>query len=593
VRTARNASNRRRFDPASRGRTCHEDKDTFRMTGATSAPAARKPARPRKGKGEGQWALGYREPLNKNEENKKNDDGLNVRARIENVYAHRGFDSIDPADLRGRFRWWGLYTQRKPGIDGGKTATLEPEELDDRYFMMRVRIEGGQLSTEQLRVIAEVSTTYARDTADITDRQNIQLHWIRVEDVPAIWQKLEAVGLYTTEACGDVPRVVIASPVAGIAADEIIDPTPAINDIVEKYIGSTEFSNLPRKFKTALTGHPSHDVVPEVNDIAFVGVVHPEHGPGFDLWVGGGLSTNPMLAQRLGTWIPLEEVHEAWWGVTSIFRDYGYRRLRTRARLKFLVADWGVEKFREVLEEKYLKRKLIDGPAPEVPAVQGDHVGVHKQKDGKFYVGVAPVVGRVSGTTLSKVADVVAAHGSDRIRTTAQQKLLVLDVEESQVDSLVSELDALGFKAKPSAWRRNTMACTGIEFCKLAIVETKAKAAQLIDELEERIPDLDVPITVNVNGCPNSCARIQVADIGLKGQLVMDADGKQVPGYQVHLGGGLGLDAGFGRKLRGHKVTAEALTDYVERITQNYLKERNEGERFAQWVTRADEEALQ
>ena len=308
------------------------------MTAGVTTPA-RKPARPRKGKGEGQWALGYREPLNKNEENKKNDDGLNVRARIENVYAHRGFDSIDPADLRGRFRWWGLYTQRKPGIDGGKTATLEPEELDDRYFMMRVRVEGGQLTTEQLRVIAEVSTEYARDTADITDRQNIQLHWIGIENVPAIWQRLEAVGLYTTEACGDVPRVVIASPVAGIAADEIIDPTPAIDEIVDKYIGSNEFSNLPRKFKTALTGHPSHDVVPEVNDIAFVGVVHPEYGPGFDLWVGGGLSTNPMLAQRLGTWIPLDEVAEAWWGVTSIFRDYGYRRLRTQTQLKFLIAN--------------------------------------------------------------------------------------------------------------------------------------------------------------------------------------------------------------------------------------------------------------
>jgi sulfite reductase (ferredoxin) len=559
------------------------------MTGVT-APARRASARPIRG--EGQWALGYREPLNKNEENKKNDDGLNVRARIENIYAHRGFDSIDPADLRGRFRWWGLYTQRKPGIDGGKTATLEPEELDDRYFMLRVRIEGGQLTTEQLRAIADVSTTFARDTADITDRQNIQLHWIRIEDVPAIWQRLESVGLYTTEACGDVPRVVISSPVAGIAADEIIDPTPAIDDIVEKYIGSAEFSNLPRKFKTALTGHPSHDVVPEVNDIAFVGVVHPEHGPGFDLWVGGGLSTNPMLAQRLGVWVPLEEVHEAWWGVTSIFRDYGYRRLRTRARLKFLVADWGVEKFREVLETKYLKRKLIDGPAPEVPAVQGDHIGVHEQKDGKLYVGVAPVVGRVSGSSLAKVADVVAAHGSDRIRTTAQQKLLVLDVEPAQVDSLVTALGELGFHAKPSPWRRNVMACTGIEFCKLAIVETKASAAGLIAELERRIPELDVPITVNLNGCPNSCARIQVADIGLKGQLVMDAEGNQVEGFQVHLGGGLGLDAGFGRKLRGHKVTTAGLADYVERVTRNYLADRTEGERFAQWAVRADEELL-
>ncbi|ONI73606.1 sulfite reductase [Kribbella sp. ALI-6-A] len=567
------------------------------MTGVTSAPrpdTPRKAARPRKGKGEGQWALGYREPLNKNEENKKNDDGLNVRARIENVYAHGGFDSIDPADLRGRFRWWGLYTQRKPGIDGGKTATLEPEELDDKFFMLRVRIEGGQLTTEQLEVIAEVSTTYARDTADITDRQNIQLHWIRVEDVPAIWQKLEAVGLYTTEACGDVPRVIISSPVAGIAADEIIDPTPAVNEIVEKYIGSTEFSNLPRKFKTAMTGHPSHDVVPEVNDISFVGVVHPEHGPGFDLWVGGGLSTTPMLAQRVGAWIPLDEVHLAWKGVVSIFRDYGYRRLRNRARLKYLVADWGMEKFREVLEsDKYLGRKLIDGPAPEVPAVQGDHIGVHRQKDGRYYVGVAPVVGRVSGAKLAQLAKVVAAHGSNRIRTTAQQKLIVLDVEEAQVESLVAQLADLGFQARPSGWRRNTMACTGIEFCKLAIVETKARAAQLIDDLEDRIPDLDVPITVNLNGCPNSCARIQVADIGLKGQLVMDADGKQVPGYQVHLGGGLGLDAGFGRKLRGHKVTSDGLTDYIERVTQNYLKERSEGERFAQWVVRADEEALQ
>src|SRR5882757_10626151 len=200
------------------------------MTVSTVPASSSSSPRPQRGRaaggrprGEGQWALGHREPLNPNERSKKDDNPLNVRARIESIYAHRGFDSIDPADLRGRFRWWGLYTQRKPGIDGGKTATLEPEELDDRFFMLRIRVEGGQLSTEQLRVIAEISTTYARDTADITDRQNIQLHWIRIEDMPAIWEKLEAVGLYTTEACGDVPRVIISSPVAGIAADEIID----------------------------------------------------------------------------------------------------------------------------------------------------------------------------------------------------------------------------------------------------------------------------------------------------------------------------------------------------------------------------------
>ncbi|MPZ62830.1 MAG: nitrite/sulfite reductase [Propionibacteriales bacterium] len=548
--------------------------------------------RSRQKRGEGQWALGYLEPLNPNEQSKKDDDPLNVRARIENIYAHRGFSSIDPADLRGRFRWYGLYTQRKPGIDGGRTATLEPHELDDEYFMLRIRIDGGQLSIEQLRTIADISTTYARDTADITDRQNIQLHWVRIEDVPEIWNRLEAVGLSTTEACGDSPRVVLGSPVAGISAEEILDGTPAMQEIKRRYIGSPEFSNLPRKYKTAVTGHPALDVEPEINDIAFVGVVHPEHGPGFDVWVGGGLSTNPMLAKRLGAWVPLEEVPDVWWGVTSVFRDYGYRRLRTRARIKFLIADWGPEKFREVLETEYLERRLHDGPAPPATTLPRDHIGVHPQKDGRFYIGAAPTAGRVSGTMLAKLADVVEDHGSQRVRTTPLQKLLVLDVDEDRVESLVTALAGIGLHARPSQWRRATMACTGIEYCKLAIVETKRRAHDLIDELERRIPELDTPITVNLNGCPNSCARIQVADIGLKGQLVMDEHGNQVEGYQVHLGGGLGLDAGFGRKLRGHKVTSAGLDDYVERVVRNYLADRKDGERFPEWAARADEESL-
>ncbi|MDQ1605422.1 MAG: hypothetical protein QOE01_3267 [Actinomycetota bacterium] len=543
-------------------------------------------------KGQGQWALGHLEPLTPNERAKKDDDGLHVRARIENIYAHTGFASIDPADLRSRFRWWGLYTQRRPGIDGGKTAVLEPHELDDEFFMLRIRIDGGQLSTAQLRVIAEVAQDFARDTADVTDRQNIQLHWIRIEDVPEIWRRLEAVGLSTTEACGDTPRVILGSPVAGIASDEIVDGTPAIEAIESRFIGSEEFSNLPRKFKTAISGSPLQDVAHEVNDLSFVGVVHPEHGPGFDVWVGGGLSTNPMLAQRLGVWVGRDEIPEIWAGIVGLFRDYGYRRLRTRARIKFLVADWGVERFREVLETEYLGRTLTDGPAPPVPYGPRDHVGVHRQRDGAYYVGLAPTAGRVSGTLLGRLADIAEQHGSTRVRTTPHQKLLVLDVPADRVDSLVAAADALGLSARPSTFRRNTMACTGLEFCKLAIVETKARAAKLVDELEARLPDFDEPLTVNVNGCPNSCARIQVADIGLKGQIVLDAAGHQVEGFQVHLGGGLGLDAGFGRKLRGHKVTADELPAYVERVVLKYAEERRTGERFAQWVARADEEAL-
>ncbi len=584
--------------------------DVFTSTTALAGPAAdarvqaatagavatahrhRPDAVPGRERGQGQWALGYKEPLNPNERMKKDDDGLHCRERIENVYRYTGFDSIDPSDLRGRFRWWGLYTQRAPGIDGGKTAILEPEQLEDKYFMMRVRIDGGLLTSQALRVVGQISTRYARDTADLTDRQNVQYHWIRIEDVADVWEQLEAVGLSTTEACGDVPRVILGSPLAGIAADEIIDGTPAIDEILHRYIGSPEFSNLPRKFKTAISGSPRQDVAHEINDIAFIGSVHPEHGPGFDVWVGGGLSTNPMLGQRLGTWVPLTEVHEVWAGVVGIFRDYGYRRLRTRARLKFLVADWGIAKFRSVLENDYLKRSLIDGPAPEIFSGARDHVGIHPQRDGNFYVGVKPTVGRVSGTLLTQLADLVEAHGSQRIRTTTDQGLVILDITPERLDSLVAGLAELGLSVTPSTFRRNMMACTGLEFCKLAIVETKARAISLVDELEVRLGDLDVPLTINVNGCPNACARTQVADIGLKGMLVTDHDGHQVEGFQVHLGGGLGLDAGFGKKLRGHKVTSSNLTEFVERIVTNYTKDRTHGERFAQWVARADDEAL-
>jgi sulfite reductase (ferredoxin) len=553
------------------------------------------PARsPRRARGEGQWALGHREPLNVNERTKKDDDPLNVRARIENIYAHRGFSSIDPTDLRGRFRWWGLYTQRKAGIDGGRTAVLEPHELEDEFFMLRVRVDGGQLDLDQLRTIADISRRYARDTADITDRQNIQLHWIRVEDMPEIWRRLDAVGLQTTEACGDCPRVVLGSPVAGVSADEVVDPTAAIDEIVAQWVGNKEFSNLPRKFKSSISWLA--DMPYEVNDISFLGVEHPDYGPGFDLWVGGGLSTNPMLAQRLGVWVPLGELAEVWAGVVGIFRDYGYRRLRHRARLKFLVADWGVERFREVLEKEYLGRSLVDGPAPDLPAKPIDHIGVHRQNDGRFYVGAAPVVGRTSGTQLVQLADIVAAHGSNRVRLTPYQKLLVLDIEEDRTESLVRSLRQIGLDAFPSAWRRGTMACTGIEFCKLAIVETKARGEELVARLEERLRDFDADISIHINGCPNACARTQVADIGLKGQLVVGPDGRQVEGYQVHLGGGLGLaqgqTAGFGRKLRGLKTTAEELPEYVERLATRYLAGRTEGEPFAQWVLRVEEAEL-
>jgi len=524
---------------------------------------------------------------------KKDSDGLDVRQRILDIYAHTGFGGIDAGDLRGRMRWMGLYTQRAQGIPGGKTALLEPEELEDSFFMMRVRTDGGSLTSDQLRTIGGISTEFGRDVADVTDRQNIQYHWIGIEDVPEIWRRLEAVGLTTTEACGDTPRGMLNCPLAGILEDEVIDASDVMAETVAKYVGSSEFSNLPRKWKTSMSGCVDHCTEPEIDDVSFVGVQNGAGEAGYDLWVGGGLSTNPMFAQRIGVFVRPEQVTDVWAACTSIFRDYGYRRQRTRARVKFLIADWGPEKFRQVLQDEYLHQELPDGPAP-APAKhdQRDHVGVARQKDGRNAVGFALRTGRISGSLLTSVADLADQHGAGRTRTTTQQKMVILDVPDEQVEALVEALAEHDLLVRPSAFRRGTMACTGLEFCKLAIVETKQHAQDLYAELEKRLPDFDVPVGINVNGCPNSCARFQTADIGFKGSMVKDANGEMVEGFQVHLGGHLGVEASFGRKFRGHKVTKAETADYCERVLRGFLERRTDGESFAAYVARAEEDWL-
>src|SRR6266550_13532 len=540
-------------------------------------------------RGQGQWALGYREPLNANERAKKDDDPLNVKRRIVDIYAHTGFRGIDPVDLRARFRWYGLYTQRAQGIPGGRTAVLEPEELEDEYFMLRIRIDGGRLTSEQLRTVARISTELGRDVADVTDRQNVQLHWIRIEDVPEIWRQLEAVGLDSTEACGDTPRVILGCPLAGVAADETLDATEALRAVRGRYIGDPAFSNLPRKYKTSISGCGRHCTNHEINDVSFVGVSGPDGTPGFDLWVGGGLSTNPMFAKRLGVFVRPDEVPEVWAGVTATFRDYGYRRSRAHARLKFLLADWGAERFRQVLEKEYLDTPLPDGPPPQPYDGARGHAGLQRQRDGGFAVGLPMRAGRSSGTQLGRIAELADEYGDGRIRTTAQQHVVILGVPADRTDGLVDELSALDLPVHPTPFREGTIACTGIEFCKLAIVETKARGQWLYQELERRLPDFTEPVTVNVNGCPNSCARFQVADIGLKGSVQSGPDGADVEVFQVHLGGHLGAESALGRKFRGLKVTAEDAADYVERVLRGFAERRGTEETFAAYVARAEE----
>ena len=545
-------------------------------------------------KPQGQWLVDGTEPLNDDERIKAEDAGIAVADRVRNIYSKQGFDSIPAEDLAPRFKWIGMYTQRRQDMDGEQTGNLTNAELQDRYFMMRIRLDGGQVTPEQLRVIGGISSEFARGSADFTDRQNIQLHWIRIEDVPEIWDRLATVGLDTFFGCGDVPRVILGSPVAGVSKDEIIDATPAIREITDNWLIRDEFSNLPRKFKTAISGNRRQDVTHEIQDLSFIGSEHPEKGPGFDVWVGGGLSTNPMFAQRLGVWVSRDEIPEVWAGVVRIFRDYGYRKLRNRARLKFLVADWGVEKFRRILEEDYVGHPLTDGPEPEVWPGYRDHVGVHEQKDGKFYVGVKPTVGHTEGDQLQRLADLAEAHGVHNIRTTPDKELIFLDIEGDDVDELTAALEKEGLSAKPSSFRRDIISCTGLEFCKLALVTTKQRAIRLADQLEARLGDLDVPLKISLNGCPNSCARTQVADIGLKGQIVTDENGQRVEGFQVHLGGALGMHPDWGKKLRGHKVTSAGLDDYVVRVVENYKANRNGAdEQFRDWVLRAPEEQLQ
>jgi sulfite reductase (ferredoxin) len=532
---------------------------------------------PRPARAQGQWALGYMEPLTPQEANKRNQDGLDVYDRIIGEYAREGWDAIDPADLSGRFRWYGLYTQR-------------PEE--DKMFMMRVRIPGGQVTADQLDACAEIARRWGEGVMDVTDRQNFQFHNLHIEDIPEAWAMLAAVGMSTLETCGDVTRNVLGCPTAGVDAAEYLDATPYVLAVGERLTGTKEFSNLPRKYKISITGCADRCGHEDINDIG--AVAHRVNGRlGFDVLVGGGLSTTPHMAQSLGALVDPDELVEVCVGITTLFRDYGYRRARNRARLKFLLADWGVEKFREVLEKKYLKRRLVDGPpAPTTTAAHRDHAGIHRQADGRMYLGFPMVAGRTNADQLSGVADVSRKYGKGRVRLTTQQKVVVLDIPEDRVEEAVDDLATLGFQVRSSSFRRSTMACTGIEFCKLAVTETKARAGSLVDELEKRLPDFDDYCRININGCPNACARFQIADMGFMGSVVTIA-GNPVEVYQVYLGGHLGEERHFARIAKGARVRADRMTDYVESLLRLYLDRRLPEQDFSHYLNSLDDPGLQ
>ncbi|HZB45774.1 MAG TPA: nitrite/sulfite reductase [Pyrinomonadaceae bacterium] len=493
-------------------------------------------------------------------------------------YAREGFQSISEDDLDVRLRWYGLYTQR-------------PQE--DGYFMLRVKVPNGTLTSEQLETLGRVSTVYARSTGDVTTRQDIQFHYVRIEDVPAIFEELGRVGLSTSGACGDITRNVTGCPLAGIAADEFIDAEPLALAVHDYFLDNREFSNLPRKFKITISGCSLYCTGHEIADIGLVALRRADGEVVFDLWVGGGLGSKERFADRLGAHVRAHETVEVCAHICALFRDHGNRDSRARARLKFLLGEWGPRRFREELERR-LGRALLDGEAPAVPVTANRaHVGIHPQKQrGLYYAGVATKRGRLPGRDMIAVAELARRHGGGRVRLTTTQNLVVLDVPEAERVALAVALRSLDLQVVASSFRTGTVACTGKQFCKLAVTETKARASELIEHLERALPGFNVPLRISVTGCPNSCAHYQVCDIGFVGDFLSTPTGKR-EAYRVYLGGHLGDGHTFGRELH-KKVPAEEIKHYVERLARTYIERRDgAGDSFQAFIARHTTEELE
>ena len=511
---------------------------------------------------------------------KSRKNGLDVLADIYR-YAELGFDAIEPDDL-ALFRWYGLYTQR--GEASAASGDPGPSEETDGLFMLRVKFPNGIVTAEQLRTIGGLAERYGRGMGDITTRQNIQLHNLAIEDVPVVLDELNAVGLSFTQACGDVWRNIVGCPLTGVDGHELIDSRPLIEALEHEFVGKREYSNLPRKFKVSVSACAHRCAQHEINDIGLV-AVEKEGVIGYDVWVGGGLGASARLGRRLDVFVLPDEALEVCRGITEIFRDEGRRNKRTRARIKFLVDEWGVERFREELVTR-LGHELATSVEPGEPLdPHRDHLGIHPQvQHGLYYVGGTTLRGRFTADQMIGVADIATRYGSGQLRCTNRQNIIVVDVPDEHVDAVAAELADLGLPTEASAFRRGVISCTGMEFCKLAIVETKQRAAELIEHLERRIGDLDGSIRINLNGCPNACAQYQIADIGLQGGIAKTAEGERVQGFILHIGGRLGVEAGFGRRVSSKAIPADDARYVVERIVRAWKGERAPGETFGSWA---------
>jgi sulfite reductase (ferredoxin) len=499
-------------------------------------------------------------------------------------YAREGVASIPDEDLNIRFKHWGIYTQ---GDGAGVRGKAVP------YFMMRLRTPGGALTAVQARTVADLSERFAQSSLDITTRQNFQLHWLRIEDIPTVWEELAQVGMLSMGACGDDTRTTTGCPVAGVEHDEIVDASPLVNEVDRYLNGNLAFANLPRKFKITITGCSHWCTYPEINDVGLT-AVRRGNEVGFHLRVGGGLSTRPHMAVKLNAFIKWEQVLPVAKAVAELFRDSDeLRENRAKARLKFLFLDrgWTAESFLAEVERR-LGFKL-DPAVPETAPedTYRDHVGIHPQKQpGLFYAGFAVPVGRLTPAQLRQVADLANTFGDGSVRLTPMQNVMVLNIPGERLEAFRAAAAGVGIPLEASPFHRGTISCTGSVYCKLAIVETKDFSDRLKANLERRLPNFGDQVKIHVTGCPNSCGQHGIAEIGLQG-VSMKVNGETVDGFDFFLGGGLGADAGFGRRL-SHRAPAAAVPDALDRLFTAYLDSRDEGERFQRWVNRVGDEAL-
>lgn len=523
----------------------------------------------------------------KDEALKRAKDGLDVFDDIAR-FAREGFAAIPPDDLK-RLKWFGIYTQR-PETDG--------------FFMIRLKVPAGQMSSAVAREIGHITRQYGRNVADVTTRQDIQLHWIQVADLPDILDRwYNKLGMNQSFACGDTPRNVTACPLAGVLPDEAFDTRPYAEAVAEMYHrGGKEFSNLPRKFKTAIGACPIHCHAPQINDVGLFAARRTRGGrseSGFGVLVGGGLRDTPHFGQSLRVFLPQDValVTDVCRRIANIFRDTDeLRQGRLRARLKFYVARVGWQAFRDRLEDVLgYTLEHDDSIVDPIGATHGDHMGIGRQKThGLSYVGVPIERGRLSGDdliTLADLADRYAADGRGRLVATIKQNLILTDIPSSRVDDLVRELTDAGLSPHRHPLRTSLLSCTGVEFCKLAVVETKQRAKEILSYLEERVP-LDEPLFLSVTGCPNSCAQYQIADIGLHG-VPTKYRGEKVDGYHVLLGAKIGENPEFARFVttpagKRLKVPSPVIHEAIERLLCAYKTEGRDGEGFGAWTRRQD-----